>query len=200
MISFPFQNEETLPIHDTHNEKHSIQTLVNSQPLDQTPFIAPFVPCNLEIIKQSFDFAEIQPHDILMDLGCGDGRILVSALEMCHVKQVIGIELDPHLIEFIQKKHAHWIESNRFILVQKDMFHVDLNEWMDSTVMILYLLPIGLEKLKGILSNWLKENQKRRIVTITYSIPDWNPIKAKNIHLQGKKMEYWLFYYNLLSI
>jgi hypothetical protein len=180
---------------------------VNSRPLDALgPFIAPYVPCHRDVVVKSLSFAEVGPQDILVDLGCGDARILVSALESpVPPLRCIGVELDPVLAALVRKDQARWIsekeEDCKLELLEKDMFTVDL-VGLDATVLILYLLPAGLEKLKTNLSKWLiaPSQKKKRIVTITYSIPDWKPVEGLQVEIRDSVSAHWLFYYTADSI
>ncbi|KAJ1558745.1 hypothetical protein HK096_005797 [Nowakowskiella sp. JEL0078] len=161
-------------------------TLVNNRPLDGTEFVAPYVPCASQTIHAALDFAGISEHDVLVDLGCGDGRILSKSLELSRPpKSVIGVELDPHLSRYIREtvilhlgkgeyegNNHELIPTNlklsedrskqkKFKLLECDMFSVDLGSetpnGLDATVLVLYLLPAGLEKLKPQFREWLEE-------------------------------------------
>jgi hypothetical protein len=93
-------------------------------------------------------------------------------------------------------------EECKLELLEKDMFTVDL-VGLEATVLILYLLPAGLEKLKSNLSHWLttpSQNGPKRVVTITYSIPDWNPVKGREVEIRDSVSAHWLFYYTSESI
>lgn len=161
-------------------------TNVNSKPLDDTPFIAPFVACPIEIVNQALSFANVKKIDILVDLGCGDGRILKCALA-CGIKKAIGVELDPYLVEFVRNQLGM---DDRVEIIESDMFEVDLLK-LQASVMVLYLLPKGLENLKNMFLKWLGhiESSEKRIITIQYRIPNWEPIHTKKI---GK---FDLYYY-----
>lgn len=212
MDGLPFTDSETLPTDDISSPLPPL-TLVNSRPLDALgPFIAPYVPCHRDVVHKSLSFAHVGPTDILVDLGCGDARILVSALESpARPLRCIGVELDPVLAALVRKDQARWISSEgekkgKLELLEKDMFSVDLVE-LNATVLILYLIPAGLEKLKANLSNWLiassqngGEPNKKRIVTITYSIPDWEPVEGLQVEIRDSVSAHWLFYYTTDSI
>lgn len=164
--------------------------------MDGTPFIAPFVPCPGEVIPHALEIAEIKADDTVVDLGCGDARILREAIHLQPPpRALIGVELDPHLCKHARQNAAQSllaindISSPRrrrvqFTIYEQDMFTVDL-ERLGATVLILYLLPAGLAKLSPTLRQWLNSKssdgnrrirERRRIVTINYAIPEW-PIK-----------------------
>ncbi|KAJ8322565.1 hypothetical protein O5D80_008669 [Batrachochytrium dendrobatidis] len=201
-------------------------TLVNSRPLTNTPFVAPYVPVSRLVTSSALYFAGIGPTDILVDLGCGDGRILIDALcDSCtpdndHIEthqiyppaQCIGVELDPYLAAFIRKTNPSLISNNKLVIIEQDMFTVDL-EAIKATVIVMYLLPAGLEKLKPLLSAWLSRSNvdtsqpTRRIVTIAYSIPGWQPTQVKQSNMSSNSFMggaatpiHCLFRYEAVSI
>ena len=171
--------------------------------MDGTDFIAPFVPCSHETARAAIEFANVDSNDILVDLGCGDGRILSEALlsqdAQKRPSRVVGVELDPFLAKHLQDTLILKFKDENVTIIEGSMFDVDL-EKLNATVLILYLLPMGLDRLKPQLHDWLykehvdsnpnSNSNKRRVVTITYSIPDWDCINAT---LHGKN---WLFQYN----
>jgi hypothetical protein len=154
----------------------SILTIVNSQPLENTPFIAPYVPIAPAVCKKAIALAEIQPHDVLLDLGCGDGRILTIALDSdTPPSRAIGVEYDKLLCAHVLKQHP------RFEIIQADMFKVNIID-LKATVMILYLLEAGLGKLKPVLIQWFADlDGAKRILTVGYPIPG---IKEKHYGLE----------------
>ncbi|TPX49655.1 hypothetical protein SeMB42_g02538 [Synchytrium endobioticum] len=151
-----------------------IQTVVNTKPLQDTPFVAPFVPCSPPTVAAALDFAAVAPGDTLLDLGCGDARILFHALAKHPTLQCVGVELDPLLAQYIsQQIHARHL-SKHFAFIPADMYTIDITE-LGATVAILYLLTPGIAKLKPLLSTWLNAVHGSRVVTVTYAIPDWQP-------------------------
>jgi hypothetical protein len=186
----PFHNENSLGfLNSVSTTPLPPLSIVNSKPLEG-PFIAPFVPAPYSVIQESFSFAQLSSADVLVDLGCGDARILVAALKHLPCK-CIGIELDPVLVSHINESHQELIKNGKLNILCKDMFTVDINvDLENSTIMILYLLPRGLELLRPILHSWLSANPKdRRIVTITYSIPEWETVDGLQVG------NHWLFLY-----
>jgi hypothetical protein len=176
MNELPFFGEDEIPKAPC---MQILQTKVNSQPMENTPFIAPFVPVNIQVCRNAIEFAALQQDDILVDLGCGDGRILVEASS--RVRKAIGIEYDEFLVAHVQKEHPE------IDIRHQDMFTVDLVD-LGATVLILYLLPQGLGKLHNLLSRWLSSNSSHRCITIGYSIPEWNVVKEEHVVSQGSFM------------
>ena len=112
-MSLPFADTEELP-QDIPSPDNPIPfTIVNSKPLEQGDFLAPYVPVNPTVAEEALKFAKVTLKDVLADLGCGDARILIKSLETIGNK-CVAVELDPYLIEYIQQTHAHWIQQEKY--------------------------------------------------------------------------------------
>jgi SAM-dependent methyltransferase len=175
-LPFEFEFADGIFCDDKNAVKSNImKTLVNTAPLDGTPFIAPYVPCPLLLLDSAVEFAAINSDDIMVDLGCGDGRLLGASRR--RGARVIGIELDPYLFAYTRDAYA----SDPLVSVlQCDMFTVNLDA-LNATVLVLYLLPAGLHKLRDMLTGWMERGSERRVVTIDYAIPDWTPTETRHI-------------------
>ncbi len=96
-----------------------------------------FVPTPQPVVEKMLEMAEIKPGDIVYDLGCGDGRIVVTAAKKYGVK-AYGFDIDPKRIE----ESLANVKSNKVehlvTLRRADIFKLDLRE---ATVVTLYLLP-----------------------------------------------------------
>ena len=110
-----------------------------------------FVPTPQEVVDKMLELAEVKKDDVVYDLGCGDGRIVVTAAKKYGVK-AIGFDIDPQRI----KESKENVEKNgvgKLVTIkQKDIFKLDLSK---ANVVTLYLLPSlnvklmpQLEKLK----------------------------------------------------
>jgi hypothetical protein len=117
---------------------------------ERTPDIE-FVPTPQNVVDKMLEVAEIKKDDVLYDLGCGDGRIPVTASKQFKIK-TIGFDLDPVRVhESRENVRKNCMED--FVTIElKDVFKVDLSP---ATVVTLYLLPAlnvklipQLEKLK----------------------------------------------------
>ncbi len=96
-----------------------------------------FVPTRPEVVDRMLQMAEIRTNDILYDLGCGDGRIVVAAAKKYGIKAV-GVDIDPQRV----KESLENVRSNNVAhlvtIKQADIFELDFHE---ATVVTLYLLP-----------------------------------------------------------
>ncbi len=135
----------------------------------------PYVPTPEEVVDQMLKLAEVAKTDILYDLGCGDGRIVITAAKQYGAKGV-GIDIDPERIQEANAnaKQAGVAERTRFI--EKDLFEADIRE---ATVVTLYLLPSVNEKLRPKLYKELKPGT--RVVSHQFDMGDWKPEKKVEI-------------------
>lgn len=123
--------------------------------------------------------AEVTKDDVVYDLGCGDGRVVILAAKEFGTKGV-GVEIDPLrflLANFLVRKNK---VSKKVKIIRKNFFEQDLS---DATVVFLYLIPKTLERLKPKLLKELKPNA--RIVTYKYRInlPLVKNLKEENLFL-----------------
>eukprot|EP00123_Amoebidium_parasiticum_P020748 comp5573_c0_seq1/m.1489 comp5573_c0_seq1/g.1489 ORF comp5573_c0_seq1/g.1489 comp5573_c0_seq1/m.1489 type:complete len:208 (-) comp5573_c0_seq1:212-835(-) len=172
--AFAFQESDCLPSEVSAPENPIPYTEVNSQPLEFTSYVSPYLPCRPEVLDVAVRAAEFSDSDILVDLGSGDGRVLLAALRIHPtLKKCVGVELDPYLVEHSSKALKEAGHEGRAEIVKQDLFAFDLAA-AEATVLIAYLLPPALDKLKPSLIGWLgEEGKNRRLLTINYKVPGW---------------------------
>jgi len=98
---------------------------------------APYVPTPWPIVDAMLDLAGIRADDLLMDLGCGDGRLVVTAAKRFGARGY-GVDINPELVALANRKAAEAGVADRVRFEQRDLFQTDLG---DATVLTLYLLP-----------------------------------------------------------
>ena len=130
--------------------------------------VAPYVPTPMGVVKQMLEIVGAGPGDTVIDLGCGDGRILMMAVEEFNVDRAIGYELNKHLAETAQ--------SNVFDKELGDLIEVVHANFMDAdlrpaSIVTLYLTTTGNAKLKPKFVEELKDGT--RIISHDFPILDW---------------------------
>ncbi len=137
-------------------------------------FIAPFVPSPIIVVERMLRIADLQPSEILFDMGAGDGRTVIMAAKNFGARSV-GIELR----EDLAKKALSSVNENnlndRVTIVNSDMFTVNLAA---ADVVFLYLTTSANEKLRPKLESDLKKGT--RVVSHDYEIIGWKPEKIEN--------------------
>ncbi|MEM0380574.1 MAG: protein-lysine N-methyltransferase [Desulfurococcaceae archaeon] len=140
------------------------------------PYHVPYVPTPLPVVRAMLKLAYTGPDDIVYDLGCGDGRILVIAVKEFNAKKAVGIEKDE---ERIREARENIIKNNvvdRIVLINDDFFNININE---ATVVTLFLLTVVNEALKPKFERELRDGT--RIVSHEFRIPGWKPYKVVDI-------------------
>ena len=132
--------------------------------------IAPYVNSPQPVVLKMLQMAHLKTGETLYDLGCGDGRILIAAVEQYRVKAV-GIEIAPReakkAAEEVKKHHLQASVK----VIQGNMLQQDLSP---ADVVTLYLTTTANESLRPNLERYLKNNA--RVVSYDYPIPGWKPI------------------------
>jgi precorrin-6B methylase 2 len=135
----------------------------------------PYVPTTEEAVKAMLKLADVKKTDVVYDLGCGDGRIVVAAAKE-YGAHGVGIDINP---ERIQEAEANAKKAGVEKLVrfeEKDLFKADIHE---ATVVTLFLLESVNLKLRPKLLKDLK--QGTRIVSNSFGMGDWKPDKEMNV-------------------
>ncbi|HKZ93621.1 MAG TPA: methyltransferase domain-containing protein [Candidatus Bathyarchaeia archaeon] len=137
-------------------------------------FIAPFVATPLPVVKHMLTVADVKPGEIVYDLGCGDGRVVIMAAQEFGASAV-GVEMREDLAKQAMGKVSDMSLEGRVKIVQGDMFKVDLSQ---ADVITLYLTTSANDKVKPKLEAELKPGA--RVVSHDYEILGWRPIKIDN--------------------
>jgi ribosomal protein L11 methylase PrmA len=127
--------------------------------------------------------AKVTKDDFVIDLGCGDGRIVVMAASEFGAK-AMGYDLDSQRIEEANANARKANVADRVKFVEKDLFEAEIK---DATVVTLYLLPSVNEKLKPRLLGELKPGT--RIVSHSFRMGDWVPDETKEV--DGRTVYLW---------
>jgi len=133
---------------------------------DDTPKKTPdcvFVPTPHDIVEEMLEMVNVQKDDVVYDLGCGDGRIIVQAAKKRGCKGV-GFEIVPELAQRARDSAQENGVSHLVTIKEEDLFQADLSE---ATVLPIYLLPKMLKQLKPKLE---KLKPGTRIISHDYRI------------------------------
>lgn len=142
-----------------------------------------YVPTPPEVVDAMLNMAQIKDGDVLYDLGSGDGRIPIAAVQRAKVKAT-GIDIDPQRIaEANANAKAQGVEG-KVTFRQADLFTSDFS---DASVITLYLLDTLNEKLRPKLLAELKPGT--RIVSHAFRMGDWEPEKTEDVN--GRTIYFW---------
>jgi cyclopropane fatty-acyl-phospholipid synthase-like methyltransferase len=142
-----------------------------------------FVGTPPEVIHEMFRLAGVKKGDVLYDLGCGDGRIVLAAAQKFGIRAV-GIDIDPQRIKEAEENARKTGMAGKVKFRQEDLFEADFKE---ATVVTLYLLENLNEKLRPKLLADLKPGT--RIVSHAFGMGSWPPEKTSEV--EGRMVYMW---------
>ena len=156
-----------MPYSFRYDENGELELYEGSHGREDAVDLAPFVATPPSVVERMLEMAMVEKGDVVYDLGCGDGRIVIMAAVKYGARGV-GIDLDPQRIEEsnANAKAAGVQKLVRFLL--EDVTRSDISE---ATVVTLYLLTESNELMRPLLDEQLKTGT--RVVTHNYRIPGW---------------------------
>ena len=143
-----------------------------AQHTESTPALdVPYVPTRPELVDQMLKLADIKKTDTVIDLGCGDGRIVITAAAK-YGAHGIGYDLNPERIKEANENARKAGVADRVKFVEGNLFDADIHA---ATVVTLYLLPDVNMRLRPKLLKDLKPGT--RVVSHAFDMGDWKPEK-----------------------
>jgi protein-L-isoaspartate O-methyltransferase len=139
---------------------------------DYSTKLAPFVPSPQPIVERMLELASVKPGDTVFDLGCGDGRVIVTAAQRYKAK-ALGIEISDKLVRQANDQIARMGLGDRAKAVQGDIREADLT---GADVVVMYLLTGANAEIRPRLEKYLKPGA--RVVSYAYAVPGWKPAKV----------------------
>ena len=136
----------------------------------------PFIASPPEVVRKMLEMAKAGDKDILYDLGSGDGRILITAVEEFGVKKAVGVEAREDLVKLSMEEVKRKGLEDRITIIHGDMHQVPIKE---ADVVTLFLTTSANERLKPKLERELKNGA--RVVSHDYEIIGWKPVKMENL-------------------
>lgn len=134
--------------------------------------LSPYVASPPKVVDRMLELAGIKPGETLYDLGCGDGRVLIAAVEKYNAK-AIGVEINPK----VAARAESWIKKagveSQARVIQGDLLDVDLT---GADVVVIYLERHLNEQLRPRLEKYLKPGA--RVVSHDYPVPGWKATKV----------------------
>lgn len=133
-------------------------------------FLIPYVPTKHRVVTKMVEMAKLKRNDVVYDLGCGDGRLLLAAEKERRIRGV-GFEIAPLIYLWVKIKK--WLTRARFEIRFKNLFKVNLRH---ADVIFCYLLPEAMEKIAKKIQKECKKGT--RIVTQTFKLPGYEPLRV----------------------
>jgi tRNA G37 N-methylase Trm5 len=143
-----------------------------------------YVPTPQNVVEAMLKMASVKQGDIVYDLGSGDGRIPITAVQKFGAAKATGIDIDPQRIKEANENAQKANVTDKVKFLNQDLFTSNFSE---ATVITLYLLPSLNEKLRPKLLSELKPGT--RIVSHAFDMGDWKPEKTETV--DGRTIYYW---------
>jgi SAM-dependent methyltransferase len=149
----------------------------DAQQGEEVPFITSPDNVTLEMLR----LAQVGPGDHVLDLGSGDGRIVILAAKKFGATG-LGVEIDPRLVEVSKRNARDAGVADRVDFVQQDLFDTELGK---ATVITMYLLPEVNMQLRPKL---LALKPGTRIVSHDWDLGDWKPQQTTVVPVPEKQV------------
>jgi SAM-dependent methyltransferase len=161
----------------------------------QTPVIPPplgapevrYEPTSPDVVEVMLRLADVKDGDVVYDLGCGDGRIVITAVRRRAARGVC-VDIDPRRIEESRENAQQAGAADRIRFVNQDLFATDL---ADATVVMLFLSPDFNLKLRPKLMRELRPGT--RIVSHWHNMGDWAPQETVRVTSGGRERSVYLW-------
>ena len=139
---------------------------------DQRPTLAPYIPTPQDVVDRMLEVAQVTNKDTVFDLGCGDGRVAITAAKKYGARGV-GIDIDKDRISESKRNARDAGVAPLVRFEQGDILNADVST---ATVVTLYLVSSANLKLRPILTKQLQPGA--RIVSHSFGMGDWQPDKV----------------------
>jgi protein-L-isoaspartate O-methyltransferase len=141
---------------------------------------APFITTPPEVVARMLQLAGTGPQDTVIDLGSGDGRIVIAAARD-HGARGLGIELDPALVARARENARRAGVADRARFEEGDALKADLSQ---ASVVTIYLLPFLLDQLQPRLLAQLRPGA--RVVSHAFAFKGWKPDRAETVRISAR--------------
>jgi len=136
-----------------------------------------YVPTPYPVVEAMLKLAETGAKDVVYDLGCGDGRIVVSAVSQFKARRGVGVDLDPERIKECKANAKAAGVEDRVEFRKEDV--LKLKDLGEASVVLLYLSDELNERLRPMLQKTLKPGA--RIVSHRFAMGDWEPVQSVTV-------------------
>lgn len=129
--------------------------------------VSPFAVTPDDVVTAMLQMAAVTPRDLVVDLGSGDGRLVIAAARQFGARG-LGVDIDEKLVDYAQRKAAEAGVTERARFEHRDLFKTDLSA---ADVVTIYLLPTIMDRVAAKLATELRPGT--RVVTHDYVLPGW---------------------------
>jgi len=127
------------------------------------------------VVSEMLKLAQVGAKDVVYNLGCGDGRIVIAAVKQ-HGARGVCVDIDPQRIRESRANAQRSGVAERIVFLQQDLFETDLG---DATVVTLFLSPDVNLKLRPKL--WRELKPGTRVASYVHDMGDWTPQEVRDV-------------------
>jgi SAM-dependent methyltransferase len=142
-----------------------------------------WVPTPDKVVERMLEMAQTTPRDLVVDLGSGDGRIVIAAAQRFGAR-AMGVEFNPDMVALSRENVRKAGVADKVEIVQGDFFRVDFSK---ASVVALYLLP---DLNIGVRRKILTMRPGTRVVSHSFDMEEWEPDELSM--LDGKRAYFWV--------
>jgi SAM-dependent methyltransferase len=140
------------------------------------PRDVPYVPTDDAVVPAILRLARVTADDVIYDLGCGDGRIVIAAAKRLGARW-LGVDIDPLRIQECQENARRSGVGDRVRFLQASLFDIDL---APASVLTLYLLPSLNIRLRSRILSQMRPGS--RVISNHFDMADWQPDELVQTH------------------
>lgn len=130
--------------------------------------VAPYAVTPDQVVTEMLKLARVGPADFVVDLGSGDGRLVIGAVKAFGARGGLGMDIDPKLVDYANAKASEAGVADRVQFLARDLFATDVSA---ATVVTVYLFPGIMARVRDKLLAELAPGT--RVVSHEFTFPDW---------------------------
>jgi precorrin-6B methylase 2 len=158
-----------------------------SQKFSNPDTLGPDMPTPPQVIERMLDDAHLRSNETLIDLGCGEGRILIMAAQK-YKAHAVGIELSRDIADKTTARIKAMGLEQLVSIVHGNALHYDLSA---ADVVTLYFLTSSNDRLKPALEKYLRPTA--RVVSHDYEIRGWKPTMKESVAVDGRQHAIYVY-------
>jgi SAM-dependent methyltransferase len=147
---------------------------------DDARNVSPYAATPDSVVQAMLAMAGVGPRDYVIDLGSGDGRLVIAAA--ARGARGLGVDIDAGLVEIARREAYHARVTERAQFLERDIFETDVSE---ASVVTIYLLPSIMGRIAQKLATELKPGA--RVVTHDFPLPGWRVDRVQAFDVPEKR-------------
>jgi len=140
--------------------------------------VAPYAVTPDLVVTEMLKLARVGPKDFVVDLGSGDGRLVIAAVREFGARGGLGVDIDRYLVDYANAKAGEAGIGDRVQFYAQDLFATDVSR---ATVVTIYLFPGIMPRVRDKL--WAELAPGTRVVSHQFTFPGWTPDAVANVPL-----------------